>query len=46
MPRYDGRCRSLSEEELRKMESAGLHPVLRFRVEEGPFLLKTSSMGR
>lgn len=32
MPRYDGRCRSLSEEEVAKMESEGQRPVLRFRV--------------
>ncbi|HSB03963.1 MAG TPA: glutamate--tRNA ligase, partial [Thermodesulfobacteriota bacterium] len=33
MPRYDGKCRSLSQEEVTKMESQGLQPVLRFRVE-------------
>jgi glutamyl-tRNA synthetase len=32
MPRYDGRCRSLSAEDIAKMESSGLQPVLRFRV--------------
>jgi nondiscriminating glutamyl-tRNA synthetase len=36
MPRYDGRCRSLSAEEIAKMESSGLHPVLRFHVGGGP----------
>jgi nondiscriminating glutamyl-tRNA synthetase len=35
MPRYDGRCRFLSKEEISKMESAGLRPVLRFRVGKG-----------
>jgi nondiscriminating glutamyl-tRNA synthetase len=35
MPRYDGRCRSLSEEEIAKMESEGHQPVLRFRVGKG-----------
>ena len=33
MPRYDGRCRSLSGEEAAQMESEGGRPVLRFRVE-------------
>ncbi len=33
MPRYDGRCRSLSGEEAARMESEGERPVLRFRVE-------------
>ena len=36
MPRYDGRCRSLTSEEAAKLESEGQQPVLRFRVEEGP----------
>jgi nondiscriminating glutamyl-tRNA synthetase len=35
MPRYDGRCRSLSAEDIAKMESSGLHPVLRFHVGRG-----------
>src|SRR4030067_3773862 len=29
MPRYDGRCRSLSEEEIDQIESSGLRPLLR-----------------
>jgi nondiscriminating glutamyl-tRNA synthetase len=32
MPRYDGHCRSLSGEEVSKLESEGIHPVLRFRI--------------
>jgi len=40
MPRYDGRCRSLSAEEIAKMESSGLQPVLRFRVGTGPILFE------
>jgi len=32
MPRYDGRCRSLPEEEAAQMESEGQQPVLRFGV--------------
>jgi len=40
MPRYDGRCRSLSEGEIAKMESSGLHPVLRFRVGGGSVLFE------
>ncbi|HUL29327.1 MAG TPA: glutamate--tRNA ligase, partial [Thermodesulfobacteriota bacterium] len=38
MPRYDGRCRSLSSEEITKMEASGLHPVLRFHVGRGQIL--------
>ena len=33
MPRYDGRCRSLTENEIARMESEGNRSVLRFRVE-------------
>ncbi|OGP73885.1 MAG: glutamate--tRNA ligase [Deltaproteobacteria bacterium RBG_16_50_11] len=33
MPRYDGRCRSLTENEISRMESEGNRSVLRFRVE-------------
>jgi len=40
MPRYDGRCRSLSEEEIAKMESSGLQSVLRFHVGGGPILFE------
>lgn len=36
MPRYDGRCRTLSQETILKMEEEGLKPVLRFRVGRGP----------
>ena len=35
MPRYDGRCRTLSEEEIAQMESSGLRPAIRFRVGRG-----------
>jgi glutamyl-tRNA synthetase len=40
MPRYDGRCRSLAEEEIAKMESSGLQSVLRFHVGGGPILFE------
>ena len=33
MPRYDGRCRSLTKDEVSRMESEGNRSVLRFRVE-------------
>lgn len=46
MPRYDGRCRSLSQEEVSTMESAGHRPVLRFRVEGGPILFEDLVHGR
>ena len=35
MPRYDGRCRSLSAEDTSKLEAEGLRPVLRYRVGKG-----------
>ena len=38
MPRYDGRCRSLTQGEIAEMESSGLHPVLRFQVGSGSIL--------
>ncbi|NWG01554.1 MAG: glutamate--tRNA ligase [Syntrophaceae bacterium] len=46
MPRYDGRCRSLSQEEIAKMESTGLHPVFRFRVGRGPILFEDLIHGK
>lgn len=35
MPRYDGRCRNLTEEEVLKKESEGSRPALRFHVGRG-----------
>lgn len=35
MPRYMGKCRDYTEEQCRELESAGLKPSYRFRVEEG-----------
>jgi glutamyl-tRNA synthetase len=32
MPRYDGRCRSLSAAEITGMETSGIRPVIRFHV--------------
>jgi glutamyl-tRNA synthetase len=46
MPRYDGRCRSLSEEEILKMESAGHRSVLRFRVGKGSIVFEDIIHGR
>jgi nondiscriminating glutamyl-tRNA synthetase len=46
MPRYDGRCRSLSREEISTLESAGQRPVLRFRVEGGPILFEDLVHGK
>ncbi len=34
-PRYDGRCRDLSEEERRRLEAEGRKPCIRFRIREG-----------
>jgi glutamyl-tRNA synthetase len=38
MPRYDGRCRSLSAAEITGMETSGLRPVIRFHVGSGSIL--------
>jgi nondiscriminating glutamyl-tRNA synthetase len=46
MPRYDGRCRSLSAAEITGMESSGLHPVIRFHVERGPILFEDLIHGK
>lgn len=46
MPRYDGRCRSLSAEEIAQKEAAGLHPVLRFHVGAGPILFEDLIHGK
>jgi nondiscriminating glutamyl-tRNA synthetase len=46
MPRYDGRCRSLSQEEVLRMESDGLRPALRFRVGTGPIIFEDMVHGR
>jgi len=46
MPRYDGRCRALSEEEISEMEASGLHPVLRYHVGRGPILFQDLIHGK
>src|SRR4030066_1018199 len=46
MPRYDGRCRSLSEEEIAQIQSSGLHPVLRFHVGKGSILFEDFIHGK
>jgi glutamyl-tRNA synthetase len=46
MPRYDGRCRSLSKEEISKLESEGLRPVLRFRIGKGAIVFEDLIHGR
>jgi nondiscriminating glutamyl-tRNA synthetase len=46
MPRYDGHCRSLSKEEISKLESEGLHPVLRFRIGKGAIVFEDLIHGR
>ena len=40
MPRYDGHCRSLSGEDVSKLESQGLRPVLRFRIGKGAIVFE------
>lgn len=46
MPRYDGRCRSLSAEDISELESEGLRPVLRFRVGRGAIVFEDLIHGR
>jgi nondiscriminating glutamyl-tRNA synthetase len=46
MPRYDGRCRSLSSEEINDRESKGIRPVLRFRVQLGHIFFNDIVHGR
>ena len=46
MPRYDGRCRSLSEGEVSRMESEGQSPVLRFHVKRGSIFFEDLVHGR
>lgn len=55
MPRYDGRCRNLNPEKVRKLEEEGRKPTLRFKVEaasirfkdmiHGNLSFKTSNIG-
>jgi nondiscriminating glutamyl-tRNA synthetase len=46
MPRYDGRCRSLTEREISEMESSGLQPVLRFHVGRGAIFFEDLIHGK
>ncbi|MCX8118877.1 MAG: glutamate--tRNA ligase [Desulfobacterota bacterium] len=46
MPRYDGRCRTLTKEEILKRESEGDRPVLRYRVERGTIVFEDLLHGR
>lgn len=46
MPRYDGRCRLLSEKELSKKESEGTQSVLRFQVGRGAIVFEDLVHGR
>ncbi len=46
MPKYDGKCRSLTEKESSEMESEGLRPVLRFRVGRGITVFEDLIHGR
>jgi len=46
MPRYDGRCRSLSKEEISKLESEGMRPVLRFRIGKGAIVFEDLVHGK
>jgi len=46
MPRYDGRCRSLSAAEIAQMESSGLRPVIRFRVAGGAIVFEDLIHGK
>jgi nondiscriminating glutamyl-tRNA synthetase len=46
MPRYDGRCRSLSAGEITRLESSGLRPVIRFHVGRGSILFEDLIHGK
>jgi glutamyl-tRNA synthetase len=46
MPRYDGRCRFLSQDEITKIESSGLHPTYRFHVGAGSILFEDLIHGK
>jgi len=46
MPRYDGRCRSLSKEEASRLEAEGLRPVLRFRIGKGAIAFEDMIHGK
>jgi nondiscriminating glutamyl-tRNA synthetase len=46
MPRYDGRCNSLSASEITGMESSGLNPVIRFHVGRGSILFEDLIHGK
>ena len=46
MPKYDGKCSSLSEKEIVSKESEGLRPVLRFRVDKGMVVFEDLIHGR
>jgi nondiscriminating glutamyl-tRNA synthetase len=46
MPRYDGRCRALSEGEVLRLESEGQHSVLRFHVGRGSIIFEDLIHGR
>jgi glutamyl-tRNA synthetase len=46
IPRYDGRCRSLSKSEISNLESEGLRPVLRFRIGKGAIIFEDLVHGR
>lgn len=34
-PRYNGRCKNLTQEEIKKLEAEGRKPALRFKIKEG-----------
>ncbi len=46
MPRYDGKCRFLSGQEISKMESEGMKPVVRFQVGKGTIVFEDLIHGR
>ncbi len=46
MPRYDGHCCSLSQQEIEKIEDSGIRPVLRFRVGKGTISFQDLIHGR
>ena len=46
MPRYDGRCQTLSPKEISEKEASGSQPVLRFRVGRGSIAFEDLVYGK
>ncbi|MCL5774421.1 MAG: glutamate--tRNA ligase [Firmicutes bacterium] len=45
-PRYDGKCRNLSKEEIKKLEAGGRKPAIRFKIKEGQIIIDDMVKGK